>query len=354
MNTATIHSCWLTLNRDCNLRCRWCYAKGTGYKKTSNMPEETAFRLLDMAGELGIRHVSLIGGEPTVYEPLGRVVVHATSLGIACGLITNGVRLSDPAYLEALRSDGLSAVGLSLKGYSPENFARITGVRKYHDALQGIRHLSDTEIPYSVSMVLDSENIGCFLPGVRDAVKAGAERFYFSFEFDFDFSSSSTENDTDFDFEKHVFRLIDGFCACYEELCALTEGKFILHQTFPLCVWDQNILMAMKSRYQIQTSCQLLQRSGLVFDTNGDILLCNAMYDYPVGHLDVDFSNGEELKQFLAQDQIGEIYDRLAAVPSKRCLDCPQWSFCGGGCVSNWSHYDLETLLARFQERQRG
>ena len=33
---------WLTLNRVCNLRCPWCYAKDTQYNLQNNMDFETA------------------------------------------------------------------------------------------------------------------------------------------------------------------------------------------------------------------------------------------------------------------------------------------------------------------------
>ena len=28
---------WLTINRACNIRCKWCYAQGTGFNKKDNV-----------------------------------------------------------------------------------------------------------------------------------------------------------------------------------------------------------------------------------------------------------------------------------------------------------------------------
>lgn len=33
---------WLTVNRFCNFRCPWCYAKSTKYNKNGDMPLELA------------------------------------------------------------------------------------------------------------------------------------------------------------------------------------------------------------------------------------------------------------------------------------------------------------------------
>ena len=34
---------------------------------------------------------------------------------------------------------------------------------------------------------------------------------------------------------------------------------------------------------QISTVCQLQQRSGLIFGTNGELLVCNSLFDFPIG-----------------------------------------------------------------------
>jgi sulfatase maturation enzyme AslB (radical SAM superfamily) len=44
---------WLTINRACNLRCGWCYAKGTAFSQHDTMSTKTAERSLDLLSDLG-------------------------------------------------------------------------------------------------------------------------------------------------------------------------------------------------------------------------------------------------------------------------------------------------------------
>lgn len=60
-----IVSTWLTINRVCNLSCKWCYAQEIN--KNNNMDLNTAKKLIDISNEIGVRNIKLIGGEPTIY-----------------------------------------------------------------------------------------------------------------------------------------------------------------------------------------------------------------------------------------------------------------------------------------------
>ena len=237
-----------------------------------------------------------------------------------------------------------------MKGFSSDSFEMATGSKKYRDVLIAIKNLSVSNIANSVSMVLNHNNINYFLYGVQDSMDAGAENFYFSFEFDFPEIDNKGSND--FDFEKNVFMLIDGFCRQYDELCTITSGKFILHESFPLCIWPQDVIATMRQRHQIHTICQVLERSGILFDTNGDLIVCNAMYEYPIGQYKKDFSNGEELGAYLSDEKIDYIYKRLSAIPSQKCMSCDLLMSCGGGCISNWTHFSLDELLNRYRQRK--
>ncbi|NIA02325.1 MAG: radical SAM protein [Nitrospirae bacterium] len=61
---------WLTVNRACNFRCKWCYASETEYQQADEMTPATAEQLLRLASDLGITHILFIGGEPTLWPHL--------------------------------------------------------------------------------------------------------------------------------------------------------------------------------------------------------------------------------------------------------------------------------------------
>lgn len=334
---------WLTVNRQCNLRCSWCYARNTAFSNEKDISLEKAFNIIDMVKSLNIKHISLIGGEPTLYNHLSEIIKYSKNKNIKCGIVTNGIRLANYEYLCELKRVGLDGVGMSLKGYSSESFKGLTGVDLYDTSLQAIENLSNIDIPFTVSMVIDKNNYLFFLKGIRDAKIAGASSFYLSFEFDFDLSNDN------FDFIS-LFKMIDAFAEKYDKLCEITNDNFVLHQTLPLCIWDDNLIDRMNKKNQLFTSCQLLQKSGIVFDTNGNIIPCNALYDYILGENLIDFFDADSLKDFMQSEYITDFYKKIATIPSEKCLHCAKWSICGGGCVSNWLHYDLEMLMTKFNE----
>jgi MoaA/NifB/PqqE/SkfB family radical SAM enzyme len=66
--------------------------------------------LMDKAWNAGIPHVIFTGGEPTLRPDLFALIRHGEDLGMVTGLITDGLRLVDAAYLNELLQSGLDHV----------------------------------------------------------------------------------------------------------------------------------------------------------------------------------------------------------------------------------------------------
>jgi MoaA/NifB/PqqE/SkfB family radical SAM enzyme len=77
--------------------------------------------------EAGVPHVCFTGGEPTLREDLVALVRHAEELGQVTGLLTDGRRLREQAYLDALLLAGLDHLQITLASHQP----------KVHDAIVG-------------------------------------------------------------------------------------------------------------------------------------------------------------------------------------------------------------------------
>jgi hypothetical protein len=71
--------------------------------------------ILDQAWRAGIPHVTFTGGEPTLREDLPALIAHAEKNGQVCGLLTDGLKLADPEYLQILLQTGLDHVLLLLQ-----------------------------------------------------------------------------------------------------------------------------------------------------------------------------------------------------------------------------------------------
>ncbi len=63
--------------------------------------------IFDRALAVGIPHLIFTGGEPTLREDLPELIAHAEANGQVTGLLTDGLRLADRAYLNSLLQTGL-------------------------------------------------------------------------------------------------------------------------------------------------------------------------------------------------------------------------------------------------------
>ena len=70
--------------------------------------------ILDKAWDFGIPHIVFTGGEPTLRPDLPELIARAEKNGQVCGLLTDGHKLADHAYLNTLLQTGLDHLMLVL------------------------------------------------------------------------------------------------------------------------------------------------------------------------------------------------------------------------------------------------
>jgi MoaA/NifB/PqqE/SkfB family radical SAM enzyme len=63
--------------------------------------------IMDKAWAVGIPHITFTGGEPTLREDLPALIAHAEKIGQVTGLLSDGLKLADKAYLRTLLQTGL-------------------------------------------------------------------------------------------------------------------------------------------------------------------------------------------------------------------------------------------------------
>ena len=74
--------------------------------------------ILDKAWAAGIPHVTFTGGEPTLRDDLPELIEYAEAKGMVSGLLSDGLKLADAAYLNTLLMTGLDHLLIILH---PEN-----------------------------------------------------------------------------------------------------------------------------------------------------------------------------------------------------------------------------------------
>ncbi|MDT0317292.1 radical SAM/SPASM domain-containing protein [Streptomyces millisiae] len=98
---------WLDLTRKCQLSCVHCYnASGPGGTH-GTMSRENWIDVLDQAAACGVRHVQLIGGEPTLHPHAAELVDHALADGLTVEVYSNLVHVTD-AWWRLLQEPGVS------------------------------------------------------------------------------------------------------------------------------------------------------------------------------------------------------------------------------------------------------
>jgi hypothetical protein len=63
--------------------------------------------IIDKAWKAGVPHIIFTGGEPTLRPDLADLIAYAQKIGLVTGLLSDGLRLSNPSYLQSLLQSGL-------------------------------------------------------------------------------------------------------------------------------------------------------------------------------------------------------------------------------------------------------
>jgi len=87
---------------ECNMQCKYCFAKFEYDKKEKKfLTEDESCQLVDNLFEFGFEKITFAGGEPTLCHWLTNIVKRAKENGFVTMLATNGTGLTD-AFLESV------------------------------------------------------------------------------------------------------------------------------------------------------------------------------------------------------------------------------------------------------------
>lgn len=340
----TISNAWLTVNRICNMNCPWCYAGNIVEKKDSDMDYEKAKCVVDMLEKNGITHITILGGEPTLYYKLPELINYIHRKHISTTLVTNGIKLSDKEYCKTLKAAGVETISISVKACNNQEYEEYTNIKNaYSQVIEGINNVSSLQMKMSISFVLTKNIFNGFLKTVEECCENGASHFSLSFCYDFSNMESMTK---DYDIRDSVLVPLKWFESHYEEINKVTKGDFRIKQSLPLCAWSDDIIKKLEENGQISYTCQVLKQSGIVFDNKLRLIPCNAMHKLVLGEYDKDFSDEAELNAYLKTEKVDEVYQCFKTLPSKECYQCEKKIKCRGGCISNWFNFTLEEFLS--------
>ena len=148
----------LALTYRCNDNCAHCYnARPRNYPE---LPTEDWRTILDRLWAVGIPHVCFTGGEATLRNDLPALVAHGHRLGHVVGLLTNGRRLSDAAFVRSLTDAGLDHIQITLESSREEVHDRMVRARgAWRQTVDGIRNALEAGLFVMTNTTLLADNV---------------------------------------------------------------------------------------------------------------------------------------------------------------------------------------------------
>lgn len=169
----------LYVTRRCNLNCVYCFANATfaGSDKlntTQELSTKKILELIEQIAELGIKSVTVTGGEPTLRDDLTEILDNLKRREIDVFLATNAVAVDDGIAHE-LKKNGIKKIQAKLDAADAQLQDRLSGVKGSYDKLiNGIEIFAEHSFSVSVASVITSWNIKDFPQVVEKCLELGA------------------------------------------------------------------------------------------------------------------------------------------------------------------------------------
>ena len=300
----------LALTYRCDNNCVHCYAGGP--RETKELATDEWFKVIDRLYELGIPHVVLTGGEPTLREDLPKLIAHTQEVGLVSGLITNGRRLKDAAYFNSLVDAGLDHVQITVESYDPKVHDKITGVQgSWEETVQGLKNAISSPIYTLSNTTLNQWNVKDILKTIEFLHGLGLQQFACN---SLIYSGKAPDVVKDFALEDSS---LEPILTSIRNKARELGMEFIWYTPTEYCVLNPlQLELGIKSC----SACRI----SMCIEPDGTVIPCQS-YFTPLGNI---------LKDDWNKIWRHPLCLRLRArkyVPEK-CFDCPSLNICGGGC----------------------
>lgn len=146
---------WYITGR-CNLRCKHCYL--TNYNEQQEVNLEMVEKIVNYLSSKGVRHICLLGGEPTVRTDLNEIVKVCYKNNIITKIATNGISLNKYNVRELVNS-GLREFQISLDGHNARENDYIRGKHSFNKAVSAISNIKAYGAWCSIAFTVNKANI---------------------------------------------------------------------------------------------------------------------------------------------------------------------------------------------------
>jgi len=159
----------IAVTNTCNFKCTYCNPNMELFNPTpfsKNIPTEDMMKIIKACVGIGIKRVSLTGGEPLIRPDILGFCKSMKEVGIErIEMTTNGFLLEK--FLSAEESDYVDFFKVSFDTTDKEIFNRTVGIDAYDRVLNGIKMLLEKKKLCVINTVITKENIS-ELDGIID------------------------------------------------------------------------------------------------------------------------------------------------------------------------------------------
>jgi GeoRSP system radical SAM/SPASM protein len=300
---------WAVTNR-CNFGCRHCYSRSD---TSVELDFETLCGLIKKTAEAKVFSVNFGGGEPLLRKDLFDIARHASALGLAVSMNSNGFFIDKDTALR-LKESGFKKVGISIdspRAEAHDNFRGITG--SHEKAVRALGHLKEAGIKTSISSVICKINIDDIEALVALAISAGVDNINFH---NFKCSGLGYTNRDALDLDPEQWR---AFYLLASELKKRTHSVDISLE-------DPIIASLGLKSGETLVKGSVCGKLSLNIKSNGDITPCGFI-PIVIGNICSDdirdlWKNSDVLEQLRNKK------------PKGKCRSCGHYTDCLGGCTA--------------------
>lgn len=140
----------------CNMRCGHCGSSCEG-SLPGELTTDEALNLCDQVAELGLKWITLSGGEPLTRKDTPLLVKRLSDNGVKVNIITNGWLLTSE-MAQKLKESGISTVAISIDG-TPEIHDKIRKEGAFSHARQAFGTMKELGIETGAVTTITKQNI---------------------------------------------------------------------------------------------------------------------------------------------------------------------------------------------------
>ncbi len=167
----------IELTNRCNLRCGHCFDER--HRADGNLDMMIMEEILRNGSKHGFHSLSFTGGEPTLHPEFNRILTRSSEAGYTFGFVSNGWNFTGLYEKLLPHRQRLSVITFSLDGAQEETHDRLRGKGSYRRVMKAVSICMMKEIPFTLNMVITSQNRGEIDDMKELAVKLGSHGLRF-------------------------------------------------------------------------------------------------------------------------------------------------------------------------------